>query len=468
MRGTEQGRGGTARTGGRALTIALLALLLGASQAGLPLASAASIAADSPAADSPATLRSIPVPAGAFAAIPSVRVLSSWPARCLTPVSRTSGAGLLAAVLRGRVTIASPVGGTPVMLPVRLTADEASVGWSPDGRYLATGDGRLWTSKGKAAGRLFDSLTGFWGWSSVADCALGVTGGPTGFTPNRVLSVGMPGSHSKPFLRGNISDFAFTPDGRSLIVVVELGTTTPVTAGFWRVNLRTGSVTQLARLTTETCCVHLAGVAPGGRLLWFWGAPGGSVMADGWPLTGLDVTRAAAPITYGTPARPTMTLPRADFVTACGAKTLAVVGLFRVATTVTDKRLAYVAPGRLPTYLTPSSRAFFSVACSPDGRYIVAGQTADGASAARARLTLLTSGGTVIGYLSPGGAWADGRPEWVSSGLVFERVPATEAPTQLWFVPSRGTSRATGVTVDAAYAHAWDWSATPPSGRSNT
>ena len=196
MRGTEQGRGGTARTGGRALTIALLALLLGASQAGLPLASAASIAADATAGDSTATLRSIPVPAGALAATQSVRVLSSWPARCLTPVSRTSGAGLLAAVLRGRVTIASPVGGTPVMLPVRLTADEASVGWSPDGRYLATGDGRLWTSKGKAAGRLFDSLTGFWGWSSVADCALGVTGGPTGFTPNRVLSVGMPGSHS--------------------------------------------------------------------------------------------------------------------------------------------------------------------------------------------------------------------------------------------------------------------------------
>ena len=405
------------------------------------------------------------------AAVPSVapvKVLGAWPGRCLRAATNPSGAGRIAAVLDGKVTIGSPSDGSSVTLPVVLSADEAQVGWSPSGRYLATGDGRLWTRDGYASGRLFDELTGFWGWSTAADCALGVTGGEPGFNPNRVLSVGRPGAHPTPFLRGDISDFAFTPDGRYVVLVVAIGTTPPVTAGFWRVDLRTGTVVELARLAPENCCVHMAGFTADGTGLWFWGAPGGSVMADGWPLMALDVRRPGRLITYGTSSRPTMTLPRADFVTTCGTRTMAVVGLFRVSTTVMDKRLAFVSPGHLPTYLTPSSRVFVSPACSPNGRYVVAAQGKDGGSSTRLRLTLLTSGGRTVGDLTDGGPWADARPEWATPGVVFERVPEAGGSTQLWFAPAGGFAQATHLDVDEASANAWDWSATPPTGRSNT
>jgi hypothetical protein len=379
----------------------------------------------------------------------------------LRSVTRPAGAGLLAGVANGRVSIAPPAGGHRIALPARIPADQSSLGWSADGRYLATGDGRVWTSAGSDAGRLFEDPPGPWAWSPVADCAVGFAGPGA----SQVLSVGVVGAPPKQFLAGDIADFTYTPDGQALIAVALSGLTSPLTASFWRVDLRANSLHELAALPAGTCCVNLGGFAPGGRLLWFWGGPGSSVKEDGWPLTALDVSGGGSPIRYGTAAHPTQTLPRPDFVVPCGSRVLAVVGLFRVSSTVTDKRLGYVAPGRLPRYLTLSTRVFFSPACSPGGHFIAALQTAEGASPATARLTLLSDTGRQVGYLGPGGAFMDGGPEWATPGLVFERVARRGGLIRLWFVTPGVAGQSTLVSADSGVAGTWDWSATPPSGR---
>jgi hypothetical protein len=391
-----------------------------------------------------------------------LRVAGTYPADCLNPKPIASLPGLVAGVADGKVTIAAPTATHATTVAVQLSPEQSSVGWSLDGQYLATGDGRLWTRTGASAGRLFGQLTGPWAWSPNNDCAVGITVGSEG--ASAVLSVAEVGQHSHPLLRGTISDFTFTPDGTALIVVGLTGDAPDITASFWRLDLATGQLTQLAQLSTGTCCVNLGGFAPGGRLLWFWGGPGGSIKADGWTLSAIDVVSGGKPVFYGVAGHSTVTLPRADFVTACGTRTLAAVGASRNSTRVFDKRLAYVAPGHLPEFLTSSRAVFESPACSSDGKQIAAPQGTNGGPFDRLRLTLLTNTGKFVRYLDAGGAFGDYLPEWGSSGILFERLPDNATTTQIWFIPSGGTARATPLRADGG-PDTFDWSATPPTGR---
>jgi hypothetical protein len=128
----------------------------------------------------------------------SVQVLAQYPVSCLRAVPRPAGNGLVAAMQGRSVIIASPAGGTRTVLPEQLPASGSyppfnlpassnappELRWSPDGRYLATDDGGLWTSSGMPSGRLFAKLVGSWSWSPTADCALATTSvarSPAGF-----------------------------------------------------------------------------------------------------------------------------------------------------------------------------------------------------------------------------------------------------------------------------------------------
>jgi hypothetical protein len=394
------------------------------------------------------------------AAAPAIiQLLAPYPKTCLTRVRPVSGAGLVAAYRNNRITIGSPGDFRRTAISAHLDAVVgARLGWSADGRYLATGDGRLWTAEGLARGRLLAGLSGDWTWSPTSDCAVGATGPqPSGFGP-AILSVGVPGLDSRPFLRGDISSVAFTPDGQSLIVVAIVGTAPPVRASLWRVDLVRNTLTRLYLFPAGTCCVTLGGWAPDGQTLLYWPAPGGSVAADGWPLSGLNISRPSVPVAYGTPSRPTGTLPSPDFVARCGSRLLAVVGNGRLGRTLADKRLAIVSPGVAAQYLTPGRYADLWPACSADGRLIATVRAANGASSTEGRLAVLTSAGTFVRWVTPPGAYRDGHPEWATAGIIVERAPILGA-TQLWFEPHGSSARDIGMR-----SVAWDWSATPPSG----
>jgi len=61
-------------------------------------------------------------------------------------------------------------------------------------------------------------------------------------------------------------------------------------------------------------------------------------------------------------------------VAACGENLLAVVGVGRIQTTVSDERLAIVFVGKPAQYLTPTTLAYLSPSCSPDGFTVAAVQ----------------------------------------------------------------------------------------------
>ena len=130
-----------------------------------------------------------------------MKVLSQYPQSCVRAVRRPTGADRGAVLNTGTLTIASPAGGTPIVIPYkpkmgRYQGGVPLVGWSPDGRYVATRLGNLWTSVGASAGKLFATpAIGTWTWSPAGDCALAVTATATSRAPGRsrwALRVGPP------------------------------------------------------------------------------------------------------------------------------------------------------------------------------------------------------------------------------------------------------------------------------------
>lgn len=400
--------------------------------------------------------------AGVSLSVPSVRVLGAYPKVCLKRVARPSGSGQIAAVLDGKVTIGSPSGGRQVVLPASFPDSSSylsAVSWSPDGRYLATGDGRLWTATGHPAGDLFAKPDLFWLWSPTGDCVIGVTS-PTE-SQVATLSVGVPGQPARPFLRMRGEGFVFAPNGRALILVAgPFGQPSLV-----RLDLATGKLVVLLRLPAGTHNVPFGGWAPGGHVLLYWAGIGASIMADGWRLSALDINNGHQ-VVYGTPRSPVETIPVYGFVAACGSREIGIVGGGRPYGTITDKQLAVLVPGRPAKALTPNTLGYLSPTCSPGGTSIAAVQFPEGGkSNGPARLTLLSTTGAFTRYLTPGGAFTDTSPEWARPGITLARTPTAGRTSQLWFIPKGRTARNTGLrAVASSWSTTWAWSATAPTG----
>lgn len=391
------------------------------------------------------------------------QVLGSYPKACLKAVTRPAGSGLIASVLNGKVTIGMPADGKRTLLPASFPSYAKYfhlVLWSPDGRYLATGDGRLWTTSGHSAGRLFRSLPvpSFWSWSPTGDCVLASTSQIEARVT--ILSVAEPGRLAHQLLRApGLQSYVFAPDGRSLYFTVRASALARV--ALMRLDLATGKLAELRQLPAGVCCVDLGGWAPGGRVLLYWAGAGGSVMADGAGLSAID-TSTRRPVVYGTKRSPVGTIPDRTFLLGCARRLFGVVGGGRPRPTVADKRLAALAPGKALRLLTPAALAYLSPVCSPRGSAIAAVQFHNGGSSqGRSRLALLSLSGAFRRYLTPGGAFTDGDPEWARSGIVVARTPLGGAggPAHLWFGPDATTAHDTGLR-----ATDWDWSATRPSG----
>ena len=401
----------------------------------------------------------------------AVKVLSQYPQSCLRAVQRPSGAGQIAMLNTGGLTIASPSGGTPTVIaytPPAMGSYQGGVslvGWSRDGRYVATRFGDMWTPAGASAGKLFATpAIGTWTWSPASDCALAVTTTATSRAP-ATISVGAPGQPSRPYLTGHIAAYAFAPNGKTLYMAVGQA---PKPARFVNLDLASGRLHDIGRAPGNACCVSFGGFAPDGKILLFWAAEGASVGADGVALQGLDTANNNRIVTYGRKTSPVFTLAGTNSVAACGGDLLAVVGVGRILTTVSDKRLAIVFVGKPPKYLTPTTLAYLSPSCSGDGFTVGAVQYPNGGKlSGPATLTTVIVKDGNTSQPAPSAGLLDSSPEWGTTGdLLYGRTPPGSSTLQLWYSTGGNPPHDTGLRAwdTGMTALAWDWSATPPIG----
>ena len=400
----------------------------------------------------------------------AVKLRSQYPHSCLRAVRRPGGAGRVATLNTGTLTIASPADGTPIVVPYKPTAmgsyqaGVSLVGWSPDGRYVSTRLGNVWTSVGASAGKLFATpAIGTWTWSPASDCALAVTATETSRAP-ATISVGTPGRSPRPYLSGHIAAYAFAPNGKTLYMAVGQA---PHAARFVTLDLTSGRLRDIGPAPGNACCVSFGGFAPGGTILLFWAAEGASVGADGVPLHGIDTVHGNRLVTYGTATAPASMIAGRGSIAACGGNLLAVVGVGRIQRTVSDKRLAMVFIGRPPQYLTPKTLAYLSPACSPDGFAVAAVQYPNGGRVTGpATLTIVTVKNGNTYQPAPSATLVDSSPRWGETGVLYGRTPPGGSTVQLWYAPAGTEAHDTGLRAwdTGMTALAWDWSATPPAG----
>ena len=399
----------------------------------------------------------------------AVKVLSQYPQSCLRAVQRPTGAGRVATLEGNKLTIAAPTGGTPIVPSYNPPATGSYqpgvplVGWSPDGRYVATRFGSVWTATGAPAGKLFATpAIGAWTWSPASECAIAVTATSRAGT---TIAVGEPGHSSRPYLSGHIAAFAFSPNGRTLYMAVGQA---PNEARFAMLDLASGRLRDIGPTHGNACCVTFGGFAPGGKILLFWAGQGASVDSDGVNLQGIDTANNNRIVTYGTKSSPVPTIPGAHSVAACGGYALAVVGVGRIQETVADKRLAIVFVGKPPMYLTPKTVAYLSPSCSSDGFTVAALQYPNGGKLSRpATLTTVIVKDGNTSQPAPNAGLLDSNPEWGHTGdLLYGRTPPGSSTVQLWYASGGNPPQDTGLRASdtGPIALNWDWSITPSLG----
>ncbi len=393
------------------------------------------------------------------------RLLSKIPRECLRPVERPSGVGLLAAYRGGAVRIASPTGGVTATIEAK-----PPIAWSPSGSLLLTHRGHLFTAEGLPAGptvirgktRAFPEPVTFWTWSTVADCAVGVSREGTLLIAPLDAPIRRP---HRDLLRGmEIRDISFSPDGRTLALVVRTDNEPPVVNSIWFADLRTGRITR-----TRAGAVAVPLLGWNGRRVLFGRATGASIMADGIRLEGLSPGGEVVGYRAGL-------LPSDDFLLTCGNRLLAVVGGARDATT--NKRLAFIEPGEPPELLTSKAFVYSTPACSPNGDFVVAPRAEENSSPSSGqrvddrRLVLLRGDGSFVRNLTLDSGFADEYPLWGprGTGVVFVRRPiGGGGRPQAWFIPEGGRAQRTELTFaipphyygDFAWERVLAWSAAP-------
>jgi WD40 repeat protein len=396
------------------------------------------------------TTTTVPEPEPSESESPDTGVASlvgEYPAECLKKVARPNP-GFIAALGQGGVTVASPSGSAVA----RFKAD-APIQWSPSGRFLAAGDGEALSPEGNSVGPLFSSASSKWAWSPRSDCALGIVDG--------ALEYGSPGGESATLVEGEVTSFAFSPDGSFLAYVALEGGTPNV----YSADLRVGAVQKYGSPGSAEATIF--GWSGKGTLL-YGGAAGASVAADGERLIEAQAGGASSGATRKLRAT---ALKSPDSVKACRKRTLLVVGGGRE--TTNGKRLAYLSKKPHPRVITAGGTAYSSATCSPKLDFIAAVAQADGSDVSTRKLTLLRGDGSVVQQLTAD-SLSDDYPLWGPSGtgIAFVRIPAGGGTPQVWYLPEGRSAANTGLTLknrSAPYGYfGWsellDWSADVPTG----
>ncbi|MEA2475805.1 MAG: hypothetical protein QOC87_4 [Actinomycetota bacterium] len=372
---------------------------------------------------------------------------SAYPKACEHPATPPQGSGAIAAYSRPEITISTLDGAV-----IARFVSGASLDWSPSGRWLLSLAGHLWTSTGEDRGMLFPPGSGEATWSPTSDCAFALSKDQT------ELFVARPGHDAIDLVDGDLQSFSLSSDGSHLAVA------TSATSGSARVEIASVDLSNNHSVSIYDapegdCCVTFANAWLDNDSPLFWIGPGVSVMIDGAQLQALDTNGGG--VAKPTPVADSV-VPGQSYVARCGDSLVAVVGGGRPYPTISHKRLATVAPGTAPAYLTPAGEAYQSPSCSSDGRYIAAVAAPDGTRGDKGHVTIVSSSGGVLQRLTSGTDLGDYNPEWgpPGTGVLFARkMSDSSTEFTLWYAPEGSSARATSIR-----ATSYDWSATPPDG----
>jgi hypothetical protein len=282
------------------------------------------------------------------------------------------------------------------------TSAEPPVRFSPDGDWVAFGDGKVVPSTGGAVQRPFGSPVRTWEWSPTADVLAGVT------ATGGVLVAG-PGGGARELLPGGskVGHLAFSPDGRSLAV-------DRAGHGIQVLDVARGKARTVLPQPDASRVPEIAGWSKDGRWILYWRGPVGK---EGGPLDA--VPSSGGPwVNLFDPV-----LPYRDFLASCGPLIALSAGAGRELST--GKQIVLTGPPDWAFHdLTDDfGRSWFWPACSPDGRWVAATDTYNQEESANQTLPralwLLASDGSSRRLLVPGTNGALEFPRWSTDGTVI-------------------------------------------------
>lgn len=374
------------------------------------------------------------------------RFETPYPDHCLDAITPPSGSGLVAAFDGRRVSMEPAAGGETTSVRV-----DPPIAWSPTGDVLATGAGALYTADGERDGTLFRHGSGQWAWSPIANCA--IQAGPEGIWVSSI--------HGPDKLLTSIgaADFSISPDGTRVAFIHEAD---DASVSLLFANLRRGTLRE-ALPPTEGVVITLHGWAPDGVTVLYSVAETDGRAMEPAPLLG--VAQGEGPVAFS--ADRTVALAD-DAVSRCGSQLIAAVGREGKPGT----RLAFLAEGVEPDYLTGGGFTYGSPACSVDGAFAVATRGPIGDEARERKLVLLQIDDGSESVLTSGD-YTDEHAQWAdtATAVLLVRRPAGRGRAEVWILEG-SSAQPTGLTLDPAVTYygssAWtvdlDWSATAPSG----
>ena len=384
---------------------------------------------------------------------------ADYPSECLEHVARPSGDGLVA-TFGGELTAAG--GDGTVTISTLGGAEQGSfhasapVRWSPDGRYLATNDGRIVTPAGKQAG----SFEGDWSWSPAADCVI------ASGNDKPELTVTTASGEKTRLLARSPSGFSISPDGTRMALTLAHG---PDANDVWIANLETGVVREVDRAASQGSFARLGPWTTDGAAVYYWRSD--------------SILRS---VTTATPAERTIYAPTSntassrmpvddDSLIECAGDPVGVIGSRPGPIAAKNRRLAVLKPNAPPDVLTPSHGFVYAYPqCSPDGFYIAAVRGPARAGGTDRHVVVLDHQGGIVQSLTSGSG-DDFNPEWgpAGTGLLFVQQSAP-GEGEVWFAAEGHSASGTGISLSDSYApftrkygfeSLIDWSATRPTGR---
>ena len=388
-----------------------------------------------------------------------LELAADYPAACLERAPGPSGEGLVAA-FSGELTSAGSSGTVSV---TTVDGDEsgsfeaaAPIQWSPDGRYLATGDGRIVTPAGKELA----SFEGVWSWSPGADCVI------SSDSDAPELSVTTAQGDSTTLLPRAPSDFSVSPDGTHMAMTLAHG---PTATDVWMANLQTGVVREVDRANHAGSRARLGSWSEDGARVYYWRTD--NLLRSVSTATPVQRT-VYAPSSHTAASR--MPVDDSSLI-ECAGNPIGVLGSRAGPVAAKNRRLAIMRADAAPDVLTPSHAYVYAYPqCSPDGFYIAAVRGPAKAGGENRHVVILDNRGGLLQTLTSGTA-GDSNPVWgpPGTGLLFVQQ-SSPGDGELWFAPEGHSPSATGITISNTYTPfvrkfgfeaMFDWSATPPTGR---